>query len=37
MSNLETWISLADEILNSIAAGFSLAAIIRKHRNHGRK
>lgn len=36
MSNWETWVSLADEILNLLIAGFSVAKIIRK-RNHSKK
>ena len=30
MSNWETWVSLADEILNLLIAGFSVAKIIHK-------
>ena len=36
MSNWETWVSLADEVLNLLIAGFSIAKVIRK-RNHSKK
>ena len=36
MSNWEMWVSLADEVLNLLIAGFSVAKVIRK-RNHSKK
>ena len=33
MSNWESWMSLADEIVNLVIAGFSIANLIRKRRH----